>query len=293
MWRLLLVLTVGVSSLAAACPTCSCANPALTAMGAEQPFEGRLRFASTFRAWSQTDGTAEVDLAQVRELRLDLTASWTPLKRFTVLLNVPLQARERTDVSLAKERGFGPGEIDLSTRFLLVGAEGMRPRHLLNLVVNARLPTAPTLRDASGKAFEVDAQLGAGAFVPAAGLSWSAFIGDQWSTFVSLVGDVPLEGRYGLRLGPGVQLIGAAQFQPWSWLGLRAGLDARSEAMSFVRGVASPALSGLLLQALADVVVSPVSRLMLTAGARVPFLDTRPGPVSATPVFLLSVVVDV
>ena len=72
---------------------------------------------------------------------MDLTASWTPLQRWTFLVNLPLQVRERQDVALATERGFGPGEIDLAARFLLVGAGGFRPRHLVSLVATARLPT--------------------------------------------------------------------------------------------------------------------------------------------------------
>ncbi len=292
MSRLLLLALVLAAGWSTACPTCTCANPALTTIGADQPFAGRLRLATTFRAWAQQDGRAELDRAALRELRLDLTASWTPLERLTLILNVPLQARERTDVSLAKERGFGPGELDLTARVLLVGAQTFRPRHLISLLASARLPTAPTLHDASGSALSLDAQLGPGAFVPALGVSWTAFIGDRWSTFASLTGDVPLEGRYGLRIGPGVQLVGAAQFQPIRWLGLRAGVDARYEAVSFLRGVASPALAGLLTQALADVIVSPVSRLLISAGVRVPFVDTRPGPVSSTPIASLTVLVD-
>jgi hypothetical protein len=293
MLRVLALAAVVGPALAWGCPTCSCANPALTTMGSEQPFDGRVRLAATVRAWAQRDGTPQVDEAGLRELRLDLTASWSPVARWTFLLNLPLQLRERSDVSLARERGFGPGEADLSVRFLLVGATGFRPRHLVSLVLNARLPTAPTLSDASGRVFELDAQLGPGAFVPGGGVFWSAFIGDQWSTFVSLTGDVPLTGRYGLRVGPGVGLLASAQYQPWHFLGFRAGVDARYEAVSFLSGVPSPELAGVLVQAAADVVVAPVSALLLSIGARVPFVDTRPGPVSTTPILLLSVVVDV
>ncbi|MBL8950343.1 MAG: hypothetical protein JNK82_06180, partial [Myxococcaceae bacterium] len=50
---------------------------------------------------------------------------------------------------------------------------------------------------------------------------------------------------------------------------------------------------GLVMQALADVVFSPASALLLTAGARIPFLDLRRGPIWTSPVFLVSLVVDV
>lgn len=278
---------------ALACPTCGCANPALTTIGADQPFAGRLRFAATVRAWQQTEGTAEVNQTQLRELRTDLTASWAPLRRLTLMLNVPLQLRERTDVSLARERGFGLGEVDVSARFLVVGAEGFRPRHLLSLVATARLPTSPTLHAADGTPLAVDAQLGPGAFVPGVGVFYSAFIKDQWSTFVSLLGDVPLQGRYGLRVGPGVNLFATAQYQPWRFLGFRAGVDGRYEFTSFQDGQPDDSQAGLVLQAVADLVIAPTSSFLIFAGARVPFLQLRGGPVTASPIFLVTLVLDV
>lgn len=293
MIRIGVVFSVLFASVALACPTCTCANPALTSIGADRPFDNRIRLASTFRAWEQRDGTKQLDVSVLRELRMDLTATWSPDARWTFLVNLPLQLRERQDVSLARERGFGTGEIDLSTRILLVGVEGLRPRHLISAVASVRLPTAPTLRASSGAELNVDAQLGPGSFVPSVGMLWSAFIGDQWSTFVSLMGEVPIEGRFGLRVGPGVQALGTTQFQPLKWLGLRAGVDARYEFSSYLRGVEQTHVSGLLLQPLVDVIVSPHNRVLIIGGVRVPVLDTRPGPVWNSPTAILSVVVDV
>jgi hypothetical protein len=281
----------GVASCVFACPTCTCANPALTSLGADQPFIGRLRLAATVRAWNQSEGVVEVDRASLRELRWDFTASWTPLRRLTLLFNLPVQIRERTNVSLARERGWGPGEADISARILLLGADGLRPRHLLSLVINARLPTAPTLT-VGEREFQVDSQLGPGALVPGGGLFWSAFIGDRWSTFVSLTGDVPFEGRYRLRIGPSATVLGYAQYQPWNRWAFRAGVDARYELPSFFRGAIRTELSGALLQALADVVFSPDSRVLLSLGVRAPFVDSRPGPVATSPILLASAVID-
>lgn len=289
----LALLTLLSAAPAWACPTCGCANPALTSIGADQPFANRVRFAAAVRAWAQRDGTAGEDLAELRELRMDLTASWAVVRRVTLQLNVPLQARERTNVSLQRERGFHLGEVELSARVLLVGAEGLRPRHLLSVVATSRFPTAPTLVGPNGVPFAVDAQLGSGAWVPGGGVLSSVFIGDTWSLFNGLLFEVPFEGRYGLRLGPTANLVSSAQYQPWARFGLRAGLDARYELASWERGVAVRSQEGFLLQALAEVVFSPISTVLLTGGARLPLLDLRVGPVWSSPIALLSVVVDV
>ena len=296
--RLVLRLAIAMVSLSAsvvlACPTCTCANPALLSIGADQPYAGRLRFGATLRAWEQIDGTAGVDAATLRELRLDLLASWSPLRRWTFAIDLPLQLRERTEISLTRERGWGPGELSLSARWLLLGAEGFRPRHLLSVVGALRLPTAPTLRDGStGREFALDAQLAPGSVAPGLGIFWSAFLGDRWSTAVTLNAEVPLEGRFGLRVGPTVQLIGWGQYQPWPWLGFRGGLDARYEAVSFIHGVADTTNSGALLQPLLDVIVAPVSRLMITVGARVPIGVLRSATIRQSPIIAVSLAVDV
>jgi hypothetical protein len=294
MLRLVIALVSLSASAVLACPTCSCANPALLSIGADQPYPGRLRFGTTFRAWQQVDGIAGADGATLRELRLDLLASWSPLRRWTFAIDLPLQVRERTEVSLARERGFGPGDLNVSARFLVVGAEGLRRRHLVSVVGAMRLPTAPTLRDeVTGREFALDAQLAPGALAPGLGAAWSSFVGDRWSTMLSLNFELPLEGRFGLRIGPTVQLVGWAQFQPWPRLGFRAGVDARYEAVSFIRGVADASNSGVLLQPLLDLIVAPLSRVMITAGARVPFSVLRSATISQSPIIAVSLVVDV
>ncbi len=297
----LLAVALFAPAAAATCPMCTTANPALTTIGADRPYANRVRLAATVRAWEQ-----QLDTSLVRELRMDLTATWSPVSRFTLLLNVPLQARERTlspptvvapasglQSARPAERGFGPGEIDVSARVLLLGATGLRPRHLLSAVAGVRLPTAPTLHNEAGKALSHYAQLGAGSFVPSTGLLWSSFIGDQWSTFVSLTGEVPLMGRFQMRMGPAVALLHTVQFQPVRWFGLRAGADARYDFAGEHHGMTDTSMAGFQLQPVADVIVAPISQLLIVMGARFPAVDTRPGLVWSSPTVHLSLVVDI
>jgi hypothetical protein len=273
-----------------ACPTCTCANPTLTTMGAEQPFAGRFRLGAAIRAWQQNEGAAGFQ-SNLRELRLDVTASWSPIRRLSLLVNLPIQWRERTSFSLEKERGLGPGEIDLSARWAIFISESYRPKSIVSLLATARVPSSPTLV-AQEKPFAIDAQLGAGALVLGAGLSWSLFISERWSTFASMTAEVPFEGRYGLRIGPGAQFVFSAQFQPIPKLGIRAGADGRYEAPSVRDQIASTSLSGFLLQATTDVVLSLTPQLLIAPGIRFPLLDARVGPVRSSPILSLSGVLD-
>ena len=97
-----------------------------------------------------------------------------------------------------------------------------RPKALVSVLAGARLPTALTLADARRVRLDTDAQLGPGALVPLLGVAWSGFFGDRWSALVSLVGEVPFEGRYGLRMGPAAVLVGLGQLQPLRWLGVHS-----------------------------------------------------------------------
>jgi hypothetical protein len=276
---------------ALACPTCTCGNPALTTVGAEPLFQNRVRIASSLRAWAQDDGTAGLDAQTVRELRLDVTASWAFHRRAALTVSVPLQARELSTVSLAKERGFGLGEIEVNTRFVALADDARLAKYLVSVVAGARLPTALTLNDQSGAPLSLDAQLGYGAFVPLAGLTFASYLSDRWSLLASTLADVPLTGRFGARGGPGVTVFAAGQFQPRHWLGLRAGLEGRGEGVGLVNGEPDTARSGLLLQAAPDVLWSPSSSVVVMAGARVPFVNAL-GGARPSPSFHLSAVVD-
>ncbi|MBL8940662.1 MAG: transporter [Archangium sp.] len=286
------VSTVLLATAAAACPTCACGNPALTSMGAEQPFAQRVRLATTLRAWQQDEGVANLDAVRLRELRLDLTASWSPTAWLTLSVNVPVQLREQLAVNLERQTALGWGEADVSARVVVAGAGQLRPRALVSVIAGARLPSALTLRDRERRLLDVDAQLGPGGVAPQLGIAWSGFFGDRWSGMASLTGEVPLEGRYGLRMGPAAVLVALAQYQPLRWLGVRAGADARGELASFVNGVADARLAGVLTSLLADAVFKLGQQAVLLAGVRAPLIDTRPGPVHTWPIPVVSLVVD-
>ncbi|MDX2015045.1 MAG: transporter [Myxococcaceae bacterium] len=292
LFAVLLVGGSGLSAPALACPTCTCGNPAMTAMGAEQPFSNRVRLAATARAWEQTQGVDGLDAVRLREVRLDLTGSWSPTDWFTLSMNLPLQLREQREVNLAREVAAGLGDADVAARFVVAGRGRMRPPALVSVIAGARLPTSPTLFDRDRRALSLDAQLGPGSLAPQLGVAWSGFFGDRWSAMASLLGELPLQGRFGFRLGPSAVLVSLAQFQPVRWLGVRAGVDARVEGPSLVDGRADPSLSGFLGSALADVVFGLGSRVLLLVGVRAPLVDLRVGPVRTLPILVSSVVVD-
>ena len=104
-YRLNIALAVALTfapAAALACAACSCGNPVLTSMGTEPPLANRVRLATTVRAWTLTEGMQGNGGNTLRELRLDLLASWAPTARISMTLALPVQARELIWDTLAR-----------------------------------------------------------------------------------------------------------------------------------------------------------------------------------------------
>lgn len=269
-----LAITLPVSAWA--CSACACGNPTLTSMGTEPPLAGRVRLATSMRAWSESETTQ-----QLRELRFDLLASWSFSQRWSVFAAVPLQLREVTTNTLAKERGFGLGDTEVQARWVFLLDERMRPRWVLGLQAGLRLPTAPTINDSRGVALSTDAQLGSQGFVGLAGVGYSGFFSEKISAHAALQGEAPMSGRAQF----GGRLYLAAQWQPWAWLGLRAGAETRAQAQR------EELPGGFSFFAAPDALVRLPADITLLVGGRIPLFDTRAG-MRAGPMVVASVVVD-
>lgn len=271
-----------IPGLARACATCACGDPTLTSMGTEQPFSGRLRLATTVRTWGQTQGEAAVDAVSLRELRMDLSAAYAPRSWLILSATLPLQARRVQDVSLMRERGWGPGDLEVAAKAYVFRDKEFSPHHLLGIVAGARVPTSPTLHDAAGDPLSIDAQLGTGSWDPLAGLSYTAFRG-EWSFVANATGYLPTRGREGFRAGASLRATLAAQYQPSPRWALHLATDTRVEGPSDTLGVRDSEGSGFIGFLSPDVLFSPTTDTIIQLGVRVPVLNllnhTRQSPI--------------
>ena len=286
-----LLLALGLSlspSDAWACSTCACGNPALTSMGTEPPLANRVRLATAVRGW-QAD---EAHGARVSELRFDLLASWAPTQRWSLLAIFPIQLREVNDASLARERAAGTGDLELSSRLVLLLDERMKPRWVLAASLGMRFPTAPLIRDQNGVRLSDHAQLGSGGFAALAGLTWGSFFSEQWSLHAALLGEFPFTGRNGDLSPITGRFYAAPQLQPAKWVALRLGAEVRAEAPRLSAGELDSSTSGFAFFLAPELLFRPATPLTLLLGARLPLGTTqaqgRPGIT-----VLGSVVVDV
>src|SRR5690606_15993651 len=166
--RALALFLVALTTLAAgeawACAACACGDPTLTTLGADQPFEGRLRAATLLRAWGYSDGVSHGDYG---ELRMDLAAAYSPLSWLTVGAQVPLQMRG--GLGGTEGHAYGLGDISLTGRATVFRDRPIASRWIVSALAGAVLPTA-TARGASGAdAHHSPLSLGEGAFSPLVG----------------------------------------------------------------------------------------------------------------------------
>lgn len=296
MWKpclvpLLAAVLVALPPRASACASCGCGDPTLTPMGTEQPFEGRLRLATQVRAWGSSSGQTAVDAESLRELRMDLSVAYAPLPWLFLSATLPLQARTMSDVSLAREQGLGPGDMELGAKVFVYRDKQFSPDHLVGVLVGSRLPTSPLLRDAAGAPLSLDTQLGTGSVDPFLGVSYS-FFRTHWSFLVSTTGYLPGPGRLSYRAGASLLTTVAAQYQPGTRWAVRLAVDGRLEGPAVRAGLPDVTDSGFIAFVSPDVLFSASQDVMVELGVRLPVLNLLRGNVSQTPIFQAAVAYD-
>ncbi|MFP2934678.1 transporter, partial [Pyxidicoccus sp. 3LG] len=204
---------------------------------------------------------------------------------------LPLQAREVRDVSLARERGWGVGDLELTAKVFLFQDKAFSADHLFSVLVGVKLPTAPELRAEDGTLLDLDTQLGSGSVDPLAGVAYQHFRGN-WSFLASATGFLPTRGIQGFRAGASIRTTLAAQYQPATRWAVRLGLDGRIEAPADIDGEKERDGGGVIGYASPDVLFSPTTDVVLAAGVRVPFFNQLRGRVAPTPIAMMSVAYD-
>ena len=279
------------SPSAEACAACGCGDPTLVAAGTEQPFAGRLRASLELRYRTDAVGEPGVDELSIREGRADVSLAWAPLSSLFVMATLPFVHRSVEDPSLAIERTWGPGEAELRAKWFFFRDRELAARWLIAANVGVKLPTAPFRDDAAGEPLPLEAQTGTGSFDALFGPS-VALVEGNFSAYASAQLSVPLVVRDELAPGLSLRSTLALQWQPLPWLALRPALDARWDGKSEEHGRADRDSGGFVLFAGGDVLLSPLTDLTFSAGARAPIWQALDGFHDEGPVVMLAAALD-
>jgi hypothetical protein len=243
-------------------------------MGAEQPFAGRVRLAGTLRHRGDRIGAGE-ERVSLRETRLELAASWSPLDWLALSATMPIVHRylELGDGPLgarAPVDAFSPGDLELRVRFFVFHDRAFAPRHLVAVQAGLGLPTGATRALSEEIRLPQDALAGLGAWSPIAGLTY-AFFDEPWSLYASAVAWLRFGGHDGERPGEQVRVGVTLQRQLGTVLATRAAVDLRIDAATrLADGGRDPSSGGAILYVGPDLVLSPTTDLLLVVGLRAP-----------------------
>lgn len=274
-----------------ACATCAVGDPTLTSMGAQQPFDGRVRAAAELMYRTERIGRTGVDRTDIREARLLSMLAYAPWRQLMLTLQVPVVARDVRLVNLAQERFAHLGDVELQARAYVYTDRALAPRHLLACVAGARLPSAPLRRSAGGQV-EPELQTGTGSLTPVLGLTYAHFAG-KWSVYAGELVYLPLAGRADFRAGAAWLGTHTLQYQVTPAWALRLGLNLRLDAPLRIAGVADPHGGGLALFAAPALLWSPATDLVIYLEANVPAVHATRGAHAEGTALTLGVALDV
>ncbi len=279
------------------CAVCSCGDPTLTTMGAEQPFAGRLRLAVEATSRSDAVGAPGEDQVLLLDQALTGSVAWSPADRWQVALSVPVGRRTAEDVSLARTTVWAPGDAVVRTRWAALRGTPSRGSALAGLGGGLRLPTAPVVRRPDGTVLPMSAQLGTGTTTATLG-GWGFRSVGAWSTYASAEGWVPVVAlsppRDAFPSEPGLsgRATVAGQWQPLRWGAVRTSAEGRLDQPATLNGQDEPDTGGAVLFSRLDLLLTPQTDLVIQAGVSLPVVQALSGHHREGAALALGVTVD-
>lgn len=274
---------------AAACASCGCGDPTLTAMGQEKPFRNRVRLALEQRVGAHSSGDpAEQSLVS----RTTVAASWSPLAWLTLGTSAPLVVVRSDTPQRPTRETVGFGDVEFLARALVFRDRRFSPRHLIGLLAGLKTPTGPRINDSSGYPAPDDVQPGSGSWDAIFGASYGYF-GAQGSAFVSASYRHTTSGYHDYRRGPVLGVSTAVQLPLNRWSALVLGADfTHTQPSELAGGVRAPDTGGLLLSASPALLFALHQDWLLRFTVQMPVIQSWRGHQSETATGILSLIVD-
>ena len=267
-----------------ACAACSCGDPTLSAVGAEKPYQGRLRLSLDARYRTDSVGRAGIDKLTLRELKTDIQAAWSPSTRLTLMATLPVGTRSVTYANTRSQNTAFVGDAELRGKVFVWQERTFDPNHLLALLGGLSLPTGTALAESFGK---VPLELGVSLDVATVSLG-AAYAGfaRPWSLYASAVLASPLATtREGDRPARSLRGTVSLQHQTWATLALRASGHVRVDGVAMDLGTPDPNSGGKIFFAGPEALWSPGGDLTFFGYARLPVASGLRGAHDEGPIF--------
>ncbi len=255
---------------ALACAVCGCGDPTLTVMGDEKPFRGRLRLDLETRLGQVRVGEPGVDEIVLREERMEAALAYAPTPSIFLVLDLPVLHQYDFFHDGTTSNAWSPGDVELRVKGFVWRARRGAFSHQVAIQGGLKAPTGLVLRDASGAPLPAVVQPGMGAVTPSAGVFYGMGHG-VWSFYASASVYLPFAVLAAAHASDSFRSSVSVQRQVGRVFAARIGLDTRLDASGELNGKSDPNSGGFIAYLSPAIVVSPVTDLLLTAGAYAPF----------------------
>lgn len=269
-------LSILAAQPAAACSTCKCGDYTITLMGAERPYQDRLRASLDYVLRTESAGEPGVEEETTDESRLMLGLAYGVSENLMLGLQAPYVRKVVEATGGESEDASGLGDIDLVGRWVMFRSGEMPSRNLAGLRLGVRLPTAEQVRDGSGALHEIHLQPDAGATAPNVG-AWYSHIRYPWLMSASATYYSFGEGNQGFAPGNVLHASLQGQYALTQSLALQAGLDARQSEHNFEEGARDENSGGFLAMAYAGAALRVGEDLLLNLGVQLPAVENLNG----------------
>ncbi len=264
-----------VTPIAMACSTCMVGDPTLTLMGAEKPYEDRLRLSLNYMSRSEELGREGFNKKVIDEQRVSMRLAYAPSTRVMVGVNIPYINRQLESFNLAQEEVTALGDVSLTVKSFMQEKEFMQ-KHMYGLLGGLKLPTASEAVDANGDPLDFDVQVGQGATVINAG-GWYAHYNFPYMYYTSATYHIASEGYQEFQAGDALVYNAMAQYASKHSVAYYLGLQGRSSQKDTFSGVDDPDSGGTIIFIAPGIIYTIVQDLLLNATVKFPAIDALNG----------------
>jgi len=272
---LLILSSLLASPMAMACSTCMVGDPTQSLMGAEKPFDNRLRFSLDYLSRSEELGVDGFNKKTIDEKRVSLNLAYAPNTRLMFGVNLPYVNRQLQSFNLSDQEVTALGDITITVKNFLQDKEFMQ-KHMYGLLGGLKLPTANEQVDSNGVPLDFDVQAGQGATVANLGL-WYANFNFPYLFYTSASYYVANEGFQKFQAGDALVFNATAQYTTKQNLSYYLGLEGRSSQKDSFSGIEDDDSGGTMIFVAPGIIYTLKQDLLLNATVKLPAIDQLNG----------------
>ncbi len=276
--------------VAMACSTCMVGDPTQTLMGAEKPYENRLRLSLNYLSRSEELGREGFNKKVIDENRVSLSLAYAPSTRLMLGVNVPYVNRQLESFNLTQEEVTALGDITITVKNFMQEKEFLQT-HMYGFLGGLKLPTASEETDSNGVPLDFDVQAGQGATVLNAG-AWYANYNYPYLFYTSATYHVATEGYQEFQAGDALVYNATAQYASQHSVAYYLGLEGRSSQKDTFSGEDDPDSGGTIIFIAPGLIYTIVQDLLFNATVKFPAIDALNGDHTEGTIFNIGVTYD-